>query len=88
MESSIQKNKGGRPPKQIKRNIKLSTHCTLLERTIIEGKSKAAMLTVSEYLRTQAISGNVLVKTYPREILKISTQLNQIAANTHNISKK
>lgn len=88
MEPSAKKNKGGRPPKAIKREVKLSTHCSLLESSIILGKAKSATISVSEYLRTQAIAGKIILKTYPKEILKITTQLSQIAANTNNISKK
>lgn len=88
MESSTKKNKGGRPPKAIKRVAKLSTHTTLLEKSIIEGKAKSANISVSELLRNMTIQGSIVVKTYPREILKITTILLQIAANTYNISKK
>jgi hypothetical protein len=87
MESSTV-NKGGRPPAKQKRSRKLSTHCTVLECSIIEGKAKSANLSVSELLRKMTIDGEVIVKTYPKEILKITTQLSQIAANTHGIHKK
>jgi hypothetical protein len=88
MESTIRKNKGGRPPKEIKRNVKLSAHCSILEATIIEGRSKKANLSISEFIRTQAISGTIVIKTYPKEILQVSNMLSQIAANTHGIVKK
>lgn len=88
MESSTKRNKGGRPPKAIKHSEQLSALCTPIERSIVEGKAKAANMSVSEFLRRIALDGKIIVKSYPREILKISAQLNHLAANIYNISKR
>jgi len=80
--------KGGRPKKSVKRTEKMSAHCSSLERAVIEGRASSANLSVSEYIRRAALDAQIIVKSYPVEILKISSQLNQLAANTYNISKR
>ncbi len=82
------KNKSGRPCKPIKRIVKMSAHCTYLEKAVIEGRAKAANLTISEYMRKAALNTTITVKSFPPEILKISAQLSQLAANTNSIAKQ
>ena len=81
-------NKGGRPKVQVQRNYKVTIHCTLLEKSIIEGKARSSNQKTSEYSRNMAIQGKLIIKTYPKEILSITSNLSHIAANIHNISRK
>jgi hypothetical protein len=61
MESGkdYKKHKGVRPRKEVKRDEQLAVMCTLIERTIIEHKAKSVNLSVSEFLRTLALKGQV-----------------------------
>jgi len=42
------KNKGGRPPKEIKRNKTITVHCSALEKRLLNEKGKEAGVTASE----------------------------------------
>jgi hypothetical protein len=89
-EQGHNKNKGGRPKKEIKRDQQLAVMCTLIERKIIEYKAKQANCCISEYLRELALKGQVdrKIKIIPKEILQLSATLNHIAANLNQIAKK
>ncbi len=82
--------KGGRPKKGIKRDQLLAVKCTLIERKVIEAKAKSVLLSVSEYLRNQGLSGKVdrLQKVLPKEVLAVTATLNHMAANLNQIAKK
>lgn len=84
------RNKGGRPPKTIKRNRTIGLKCTLLEERIIRGKAKKAMLSVSEYLREMAINGTIMMRgrPLPKEILAFTATLNHLAANLNQIARQ
>jgi hypothetical protein len=84
------KNKGGRPPKEIKRNQVMAIKCTLFERKAIEAKARKASLTVSEYLRELGLTSkiNFRNKALPKEILSFTATLNHMAANLNQIAKK
>ena len=92
MESEIDytKHKGGRPRKEVKRSEQLAVMCTLVERTIIEHKAKIANVSVSEFLRTLALKGQVDTrkKVLPKEVLQGISTVNHIAANVNQIAKK
>src|SRR5690349_18384634 len=64
------RNKGGRPKKAIRRDEQLAVMCTLVERKVIEYKAKISDVSVSEYLRTLGVKGQVgrKIKTLPKEI--------------------
>lgn len=83
-------NKGGRPPKPIKCDQKLTVMCTLLERKVIEAKAKIALLTVSEYLRKMRLNGKIVgrEKVLPKEVLQFTATLNHAAANLNQLAKK
>jgi hypothetical protein len=89
-EQRHNKNKGGRPKKEIRRDQQLGVMCTLIERKIIEHKAKQANCCLSEYLRELALRGQVdrKIKVIPKEILQLSATLNHIAANLNQIAKK
>ncbi len=82
--------KGGRPPKPIKRNQRLTVVCTLVERQMIEQKSKQLHLTISEYLRECGLGKQVdiKIKTLPKEVLLFTSTLNHIAANLNQLAHK
>lgn len=84
------KNKGGRPGKPDKRNQLLGIKCTIAERKIIEARAKLVALTVSEYLREMALTGNIDIrkKALPKEVLLFTATLNHMAANLNQIAKK
>lgn len=84
------KNRGGRPEKPIKRNQQLAVMCTTLERKVIESKARAANVSISEFLRTPAMEGQVdrKIKVLPKEVLLFTATLNHLAANINQIAKK
>jgi hypothetical protein len=92
MESGkdYKKHKGVRPRKEVKRDEQLAVMCTLIERTIIEHKAKSVNLSVSEFLRTLALKGQVdcRKKVLPKEVLQGIASVNHIAANVNQIAKK
>lgn len=84
------RNKGGRPPKNDKRNKTLSLKCTAKEMQCIQANAKLAMLTVSEYLREKGCHGQVVStrKTIPSEVLQLTGTINHMAANLNQLAKK
>lgn len=82
--------KGGRPKKGIKQDQLLAVKCTLIERKVIEAKAKSVLLSVSEYLRNQGLSGKIdrHQKVLPKEVLAVTATLNHMAANLNQIAKK
>lgn len=85
-----ERSKGGRPAKAIKRNQILSLKCSHLERIRILANAKKAQLTVSEYLRGIALSGQLIIReiTLPKEVLRLTGTLNHMAANLNQLAKK
>ncbi len=82
------KNKGGRPRKKVKRQEHLAVMCNLFEKKEIASKAHLSGLTISEYLREEGIHGKVIVKTFPKEILEFTANLNHLAANINQLAKK
>jgi hypothetical protein len=84
------KHKGGRPTKPIKRNKLIGVRCSATERFIIEAKAKATNISVSEFLRTLALKGQVdtRIKAIPKEVLQAVASINHVAANVNQIAKK
>lgn len=83
-------NKGGRPKKAIKQNQFIGVRCSLAEKAIIRQKAKSVHLTMSEFLRESGLNGQAVSKTkvLPREVLNLTTTLNQLAANMNQVAKK
>src|SRR6266496_4749065 len=83
-------NKGGRPKKDIRRDEQLAVMCTLAERKVITYKAKVANISVSEYLRTLGVKGQVdsKIKTLPKEVLQFNGMLSHMAANLNQVAKK
>lgn len=89
-EINSKKSRGGRPLKAVKMDQQLAVMCTFDERRIIEAKANTANVSVSEFLRTIALQGQVdrKIKTFPKEILLFTATLNHLAANINQIAKK
>ena len=88
--TSSNRNKGGRPTKEIKRNKFLGVKCTSLEKFLIKANAKYSGLTVSEYLRELGMNGKIDMPKIivPKEILHLTGTLNHMAANLNQIAKK
>ncbi|MEO5592579.1 MAG: mobilization protein [Chitinophagaceae bacterium] len=84
------KNKGGRPPKSVKRNRVVALKCASYEQTMISARAKKTGLTVSEYLRELGLNGQIVIteRVLPREVLSLAGTLNHMAANLNQIAKK
>ena len=82
--------KGGRPPKEIKRNKTITVHCSAFEQRLLKTKSKEAGITVSEYLREIGLAGKIDRPKieFPKEALLLNGRLNHVAANLNQIAKK
>lgn len=82
--------KGGRPPKEVKRNKTITVHCSAFEQRLLKEKGKEAGLTVSEYLREIGLSGKIDRKKmeFPKDALWLKGTLNHMAANLNQIAKK
>ena len=83
-------NKGGRPPKKIKRDQHVAVKCSLLERKIMERKARSIHLTLSEYLRDLGLKGevNIRIKTLPKEVLALRAELHHLASNLNQIAHR
>ena len=82
--------KGGRPPKEIKRNKTITVHCSAFEQRLLKEKGKEAGITVSEYLREIGLIGKIdrPKREFPKDALLLKGTLNHIAANLNQIAKK
>jgi hypothetical protein len=89
-EGIKRKHAGGRPKKPVRRDQQLALMCNQVERKLIEIKATNANLSVSEFLRTLALKGQVdsRIKTLPREVLLFTATLNHLAANMNQVAKK
>lgn len=83
-------NKGGRPPKKIKRDQHVAVKCSLLERKMMERKARSIHLTLSEYLRDLGLRGevNFRIKTLPKEVLVLRAELHHLASNLNQIAHR
>ncbi len=90
IKQAKESNKGGRPKKNIKCDQKLTVMCTLIERKVIEAKAKAALLSISEFLRKTGLGGKIdrQQKVLPKEVLAFTATINHMAANLNQIAKK
>lgn len=84
------KNKGGRPFKAIKRNVVLTLKCSRYEQVRIAGNAKKAGMTLSEFLRSMGLHGQIVVteKALPKEVLLFTGTLNHMAANLNQLTKR
>lgn len=89
-EQKQAKNKGGRPQKAIKRNVVLTLKCTRYEQVKITANAKKAGLSLSEFLRSMGLDGQIVVKekALPKEVLMFTGTLNHMAANLNQLAKR
>jgi len=84
------KYRGGRPKKEVRQDQQLALMCSLSERKIIEAKASLAGMTISAFLRSLALNGQVVnnKKLLPMEVLQLTGNINHLAANLNQIAKK
>jgi hypothetical protein len=82
-------NKGGRPKKVLKKNQRITVKCTNLDKATIEGKSKLAELTVSEFLLELGLTGQVDTRqrVIPGPLLDLKASLLPIGNNLNQLTK-
>ncbi|MFS2189306.1 hypothetical protein ACCC92_21690 [Mucilaginibacter sp. Mucisp84] len=88
VKQRINVNKGGRPKVDIKRDQQLTVMCNIVEKKIIQANAKRARTNVSVFLRQLGLTGRIVVKTLPKEVLQFTGTLNHMAANLNQIAKK
>src|ERR1035437_6092457 len=79
----INKHKGGRPQKGIKRSKFLMVRMTATEKLLIEGRAKKAGLTPSEWFRQAAKSAQIIPRLSPAEI----SYLNVLTGMANNLNQ-
>ena len=84
------RNKGGRPTKEIKRDKLLGVKCSSVEMFLIKTHAKYCGVTVSEFLRNLGLNSKINIRKirFPKEILLFTGTLNHLAANLNQIAKK
>jgi len=84
------RNKGGRPTKEIKRDKLLGVKCSSVEKFLIKTHAKNCGVTVSEYLRNLGLGSKIDMRKirFPKEILQFTGTLNHLAANLNQIARK
>ena len=84
------RNKGGRPTKEIKRDKLMGVKCSSIEKFLIKTRAQKSGLTVSEYLRNLGLGSKIDMRKipFPKEILQFTGTLNHLAANLNQIAKK
>ena len=81
----MKKKKGGRPPKKLKRELRVTVRFSQLEHYILQQKAGKAGINVSEFLRQAAISVKVTARLTEeerniiRQLIGMANNLNQMA---------
>jgi Ribbon-helix-helix protein, copG family. len=90
LNENINKKKGGRPKKEIKKDQLLPVKCNKEERKKIEDRAKSVNLSVSQFMREIALTGHIDRReiVFPKEVLQFTGSINHIAANLNQIAKK
>lgn len=90
MEDKTKQNKkGGRPPKEIKREFLMGFNATQYEKLVIQEKAKQSGLRIAEYLRQAAMNGKITRRPTAEEIqlyrnlTGLSNNLNQLTKEAH-----
>ncbi len=88
--TTVERNKGGRPKKNIKQDAFIGIKCSLVEKSVLRQKAKIVGLSLSEYLREVGLKGQAVskLKTLPKEVLFFTGTLNHLAANLNQVAKK
>lgn len=81
----MKKKKGGRPPKKLKRELRVTVRFSQLEHYILQQKSGKAGIYVSEFLRQAAITCKVTARLTEeeryiiRQLIGMANNFNQMA---------
>ncbi|MHA4809911.1 plasmid mobilization protein [Flavitalea flava] len=81
----MKKKKGGRPPKKLKRELRITARFSKLEHYILQQKAGKAGINVSEFLRQAAITCKVTARLTEeernaiRQLIGMANNLNQMA---------
>lgn len=86
-EEKSKKNKGGRPPKKLKRESNLGFFVTVPEKELIKSKAARTGVKVADYLRDIALKGKVRNLATPEEIQQYR-ELTGIANNINQLTKE
>jgi hypothetical protein len=90
----MKKKKGGRPPKKLKREVRVTVRFSRLEHYILEQKATKAGMNISEFIRPAAIYGKVIPRQteeerhFTRQLVGMANNFNQMAklGNTEGIA--
>ena len=81
----MKKKKGGRPPKKLKKELRITARFSKLEHYILQQKAGKAGINVSEFLRQTAITAKVTARLTEeerniiRQLIGMANNLNQMA---------
>jgi hypothetical protein len=90
----MKKKNGGRPPKKLKRELRVTVRFTKLEHYIVQQKANNAGMKFSEFIRPAAIYGKVIARqteeerNFTRQLIGMANNFNQMAkvANREGMS--
>jgi Bacterial mobilisation protein (MobC) len=90
----IKKKKGGRPPKKLKRELRITARFSKLEHYILQQKAGKAGINISELMRQAVLYGKVIARLteaerhFIRQLVGMANNLNQMAklANTEGLA--
>ena len=82
----MKKKKGGRPPKKLKRELRVTVRFSKLEHYIVQQKATKAGMNISEFIRPAAIYGKVIPRQNEEE-RHITRQLVGMANNFNQMAK-
>ena len=83
------KHKGGRPKKQVKREIIKGVRFTQVEYYVVKNKAAKSGMGITVYIRQMAINGNVTARLneeerqFVRQLVGIANNLNQLTKKGH-----
>jgi len=85
----VKKKKGGRPPKMLKRELRVTTRFSREEYSILQEKATKAGTNISELIRQSAIYGKVIARqseeerNFTRQLIGMANNFNQMAKIAH-----
>lgn len=81
------RNKGGRPPKTIKRNRLIGVKCTTTEYETIVARAASVGLSLSVYLRQIGLTGRIDHRqiSLPPSLLELKAELHHVGANFNQL---
>ena len=88
-EENNKKHKGGRPKKDVKKQVVTAVRFAKTEYFVVKQKALKAGLGVTVYIRLMALNGEVFAKMneeerqFVRELVGMSNNLNQLAKKAH-----